>query len=104
VTISGGGGSLRPPVWEGSTGGGSLISWVGLAKREERVAAWREVGEVGVGTLRFLRGRWERRSCEVGMDSGPGADIVGGWVVGGWFWRCFIDEVWRAMAKRYLDR
>lgn len=83
MTISGGGGSLRPPVCEGSTGGGSLISWVGLAKREERVAAWREVGEFGVGILRFLTGRWDRRSCEVGIDSGPGADILAGWVVVG---------------------
>ena len=49
------------------------------------MAAWREVGELGVGTLRFLRGRWERRSWEVGIDSGPGADILVVVVVFVWF-------------------
>lgn len=34
------------------------------------------LGLAGSGTLRFLRGRWERLSAEVGMDSGPGADIL----------------------------
>lgn len=45
----------------------------GLAKRastcEERAVR---------GSARFLVGRWERGSAEVGMDSGIGSDIAGG--------------------------
>lgn len=48
------------------------ISWSGLAKRAVKVAAWAETGV----RARFLVGRLERGSCEVGIDSGIGSDIV----------------------------
>jgi hypothetical protein len=50
---------------------GSLISWSGFAKRAVRVAAWEETGV----RARFLRGRLERGSAEVGILSGIGSDI-----------------------------
>jgi hypothetical protein len=52
--------------------GGSLISWSGLAKRASREAAWEETGV----RARFLRGRLERGSAEVGTDSGMGSDMI----------------------------
>jgi hypothetical protein len=51
---------------------GIRISWSGLEKRAVRVAAWAEVGV----RARFLVGRLERGSWEVGIDSGIGSDIV----------------------------
>lgn len=55
---------------------GMRMSWSGRAKRASTEAAWEERGV----RARFLVARWERGSAEVGMDSGPGADMV---VVGG---------------------
>ena len=51
--------------------GGSLISWSGFAKSASRVAACAETGV----RARFLRGRLERGSADVGIDSGIGSDI-----------------------------
>ena len=51
------------------------ISWSGFAKRAVRVAAWAETGV----RARFLVGRLERGSWEVGIDSGIGSDIVVAW-------------------------
>lgn len=51
--------------------------WSGLAKRASREAAWADVGD----RARFLVGRRERGSAEVGMEEGPGADMPGCWVV-----------------------
>jgi hypothetical protein len=48
------------------------ISWSGFANRAVRVAAWAETGV----RARFLVGRLERGSWEVGIDSGIGSDIV----------------------------
>lgn len=66
---------------------GMRISCSGLAKRASTEAACAETGV----RARFLVGRWERGSAEVGMDSGPGADMAaGGWIEvvlgvgGGW--------------------
>lgn len=50
-----------------------MISRSGLANRELTEAACEETGE----RARRLVGRLERRSCEVGMDSGIGSDICG---------------------------
>ena len=50
-----------------------VISRSGLAKRASTCwFCW----EVGV-RARFLVGRWERWSREVGIDSGIGSDILG---------------------------
>lgn len=56
-----------------------MISRSGLAKR---ASTWADCWEVGV-RARFFVGRWERRSEEVGMDSGMGSDIFGvvDWIV-----------------------
>jgi hypothetical protein len=51
---------------------GTRISWSGLAKRASSWAAVWERGE----RARFLVGRLERGSAEVGIDSGMGSDIV----------------------------
>lgn len=51
---------------------GMRMSWSGRAKRASTEAAWEERGV----RARFLVARWERGSAEVGMDSGPGADMV----------------------------
>jgi len=51
---------------------GMLMAWSGLAKRWEICEA---VWLVGL-RARFLRGRLERGSAEVGIDSGMGSDIV----------------------------
>lgn len=50
---------------------GSWISRSGLANREVRDAAWAVVGV----RARRLVGRFERGSCDVGIDSGMGSDI-----------------------------
>ncbi len=50
------------------------ISMSGLEKSAVREAAWAVVGV----KARRLRGRWERGSAEVGMDSGMGSDILKG--------------------------
>ena len=56
----------------------------GLAKRAVMFAAVAEVGE----RARFLRGRFERGSCEVGTASGMGSDIVVVvWLREWWWWR-----------------
>ena len=52
---------------------GRGIARSGFAKRAVSDAAW---DEVGVRASRFV-GRLERGSCEVGMLSGMGSDIVG---------------------------
>lgn len=72
--------------------GGSFISRDGSEKRVWSVAAWREVG-VGVLGLERLRGRWERGSIEVGMDSGIGSDILGVGDFVGWWRSCMDDGV-----------
>lgn len=51
------------------------MSRSGFAKRAVREAACAVVGV----RARRLRGRWERGSEEVGMDSGMGSDIVVMW-------------------------
>ena len=51
---------------------GREISRSGLAKRASTCA---DCCVVGV-RARFLVGRWERRSEEVGMDSGIGSDML----------------------------
>jgi len=51
---------------------GILISWSGLAKRASSCAAVCDLGE----RARFLVGRLERGSAEVGMLSGMASDIV----------------------------
>lgn len=51
---------------------GMEISVSGLENRAVREAAW---AVVGVRARRF-RGRWERGSAEVGIDSGMGSDIM----------------------------
>jgi hypothetical protein len=48
------------------------MAWSGLAKRWEICEA---VWLLGL-RARFLRGRLERGSAEVGIDSGMGSDIV----------------------------
>jgi hypothetical protein len=48
--------------------------WSGLAKSAVNEAACDEVGD----RARFLVGRWDRGSADVGIDSGPGADISSG--------------------------
>lgn len=51
-----------------------VISRSGLAKR---ASIWEDCWDVGSFEGRiFLIGRRERRSCEVGIDSGIGSDIV----------------------------
>lgn len=51
---------------------GMEISRSGLAKSASTCAdCWSD----GVWRARFLVGRWERRSAEVGMDSGIGSDM-----------------------------
>jgi hypothetical protein len=50
---------------------GRRISWSGLEKRAEM---WEAVSERG-DRARFLSGRLERGSAEVGMLSGMGSDI-----------------------------
>lgn len=59
---------------------GRLITWSGLEKRDEICEAVWERGE----RARFLRGRFERGSAEVGMLSGIGSDITNsdGWYRG----------------------
>lgn len=47
--------------------------WSGRAKRASTEADWAETGV----RARFLVGRWERGSAEVGIDSGPSPDILG---------------------------
>ena len=62
------------------------ISRSGFAKRAVRVAAWADAGE---RALRFA-GRRERRSKEVGIDSGIGSDMFVGVIRGKrfvWLWR-----------------
>ena len=49
-----------------------MISRSGLEKSAEREAA---CAEMGVSMARFFRGRLERGSAEVGMDSGIFSDI-----------------------------
>lgn len=51
---------------------GIRISWSGLAKRASSCAAVWDLGE----RARFLVGRLERGSAEVGMLSGIGSDIA----------------------------
>lgn len=51
---------------------GILISWSGFEKRAEIVAACSLTGV----RARRLRGRLERGSWEVGMDSGIGSDML----------------------------
>ena len=51
---------------------GRAISRSGFAKS---ASTWLACCEVGVRARR-LRGRVERGSCDVGMDSGIGSDIV----------------------------
>lgn len=51
---------------------GMTISWSGFAKRAE---TWEDTWERGE-RARFLRGRFERGSAEVGMLSGMGSDIL----------------------------
>ena len=51
---------------------GSLISVSGFAKS---AVSWEACWETGV-KARFLRGRLERRSADVGMASGMGSDMV----------------------------
>ncbi len=53
---------------------GMGISVSGLEKSAVREAAWAVVGV----RARRLRGRWERGSAEVGIDSGMGSDILKG--------------------------
>lgn len=48
------------------------MSWSGLAKRASTEAACAETGV----RARFLVGRRERGSAEVGTESGPSADMV----------------------------
>lgn len=48
------------------------ISWSGLLKR---AVIWEAVCDRGL-RARFLRGRLERGSAEVGIDSGMRSDIV----------------------------
>lgn len=67
MTISGG-----APRREREDVEGMRMSWSGRAKRASTEAAWAERGV----RARFLVARWERGSAEVGMDSGPGADMV----------------------------
>ncbi len=71
MTISGGAGTTAP---EEHLPWSMRMSWSGLAKRASTEAACDERGVVA----RFLVGRWERGSAEVGIESGPGADIVDG--------------------------
>lgn len=52
---------------------GRGMFWSGLAKRAVSEAAWEDVGD----RTRFLVARRERGSADVGIDSGPGADILG---------------------------
>ena len=54
-------------------GDGRMMSRSGLEKRAEREAA---CAEMGVSMARFLRGRLERGSAEVGTDSGMFSDIL----------------------------
>lgn len=51
------------------------ISWSGLAKRASSSAAWAETGV----RARFLVGRLDRGSADVGMDSGPSPDMAAVW-------------------------
>jgi len=51
---------------------GMRISWSGLANRASSCAAVWDLGE----RARFLVGRLERGSAEVGIDSGMGSDIL----------------------------
>jgi hypothetical protein len=53
---------------------GMRISWSGLANRASSCAAVWDFGE----RARFLVGRLERGSAEVGIDSGMGSDILMG--------------------------
>ena len=61
------------------------ISRSGFAKRAVRVAAWADAGE---RALRFA-GRRERRSKEVGIDSGIGSDMFGSYP---WKVICLVVE------------
>ena len=53
---------------------GTLISWSGFANKASREAAWEETGV----RARFLRGRFDLGSEEVGIDSGIGSDMIAG--------------------------
>lgn len=61
---------------------GSLSSLDGSRKREE---IWVACSERGVLRARRFTGRLLRRSALVGIDSGPGSDILVGFVEGGSF-------------------
>lgn len=50
---------------------GSGMFWSGFANNASKEAAWEETGV----RARFFRGRLERGSEEVGIDSGIGSDI-----------------------------
>lgn len=79
---------------------GSTISRSGLAKRELTEAAWEETGE---RARRFV-GRFERRSWEVGIDSGIGSDICV-WKVSGVLFRwSFVGAGKGNRTKRLLLR
>ena len=70
---------------------GTRISWSGFAKR---ASMWEAVSERG-DRARFLRGRLERGSAEVGMLSGMGSDILDA--------VCFIWRfVWRWNMSAWL--
>jgi len=70
------------------------ISRSGFAKRAVRVAAWADTGE---RALRFV-GRRERRSKEVGIDSGIGSDMLWELSVGSDLFGCGEDKVWGVVA------
>jgi hypothetical protein len=61
-----------PDVVDKEIAGRSMGLSSGRAKRASTEAAWAETGV----SARFLMGRLERRSEEVGMLSGPGSDMA----------------------------
>jgi len=67
-----GGGISRDAAVNSREDGGSATGLSGCAKSASSFSACCETGV----RARFLTGRWERRSEEVGTESGPGSDIL----------------------------
>lgn len=51
---------------------GRAMTWSGFSKRASREAAWADTGP----RRRFLTGRLDRGSADVGMLSGMGSDML----------------------------
>lgn len=78
---------------------GSLSSLEGSRKREE---IWEACSECGVLRARRFKGRLLRRSALVGMDSGPGSDILVFVEGGGFGWVGVVDVAAGKSARSWF--